>query len=428
MRTSKPLLAAALVAALLCLTWAGHTQTTSVTSAIFGQLFVAQSAVAQSPVFVNVQGLGVTNHVFQWSVTGAPAGCTLLIQSSLDAVTRSTIGTQTCTSASTVTVTGTYIYLTVELSVFAGGSSPTISVNYRGFYPGQAYPQLTGEGGTGTTTTFTQGSMVFAGASGVYSQDNSNLFWDDGSNRLCLLANACSNTLDIGGAKFYVTSAGLWSGYEGTVRATSAAVIPLSVQGAAAQSGDLQRWKNSAGATLASVTSAGVITPSAGMAYTGKNKFPIIPIGSVAYGSLGTNTTPVAGTLYYADLWLPFNKTLTGVGILNGGTVGTDSWIVGIHASAGGAVLANSALAGTVSAGANAFQQIAFTSSYAAVGPARYWIVLQSNGTTDRFRSVAVSTYIDVLTKSSAGAFGTLSSLTVPTTFTADVGPVAYVY
>lgn len=39
-------------------------------------------------------------------------------------------------------------------------------------------------GGTGTGTTFTQGSVVFAGVGGVYSQDNSNLFWDDANNRL----------------------------------------------------------------------------------------------------------------------------------------------------------------------------------------------------------------------------------------------------
>ncbi len=39
-------------------------------------------------------------------------------------------------------------------------------------------------GGTGTTTAFTAGSVVFAGASGVYSQDNTNLFWDDTNNRL----------------------------------------------------------------------------------------------------------------------------------------------------------------------------------------------------------------------------------------------------
>ena len=39
-------------------------------------------------------------------------------------------------------------------------------------------------GGTGTTTTFTPGSIVFAGASGAYTQDNTKLFWDDTNNRL----------------------------------------------------------------------------------------------------------------------------------------------------------------------------------------------------------------------------------------------------
>lgn len=41
-----------------------------------------------------------------------------------------------------------------------------------------------GSGGTGTGTAFTSGSIIFAGASGVYSQDNANLFWDNTNNRL----------------------------------------------------------------------------------------------------------------------------------------------------------------------------------------------------------------------------------------------------
>jgi hypothetical protein len=41
-------------------------------------------------------------------------------------------------------------------------------------------------GGTATSTAFTAGSIVFAGASGVYTQDNANLFWDDTNNRLGL--------------------------------------------------------------------------------------------------------------------------------------------------------------------------------------------------------------------------------------------------
>ncbi len=45
-------------------------------------------------------------------------------------------------------------------------------------------PLSTANGGTGTTTTFTAGSVVFAGTDGVYTQDNSHLFWDDTNNRL----------------------------------------------------------------------------------------------------------------------------------------------------------------------------------------------------------------------------------------------------
>ena len=39
-------------------------------------------------------------------------------------------------------------------------------------------------GGTGTATAFTTGSVVFAGASGAYSQSNTKLFWDNTNNRL----------------------------------------------------------------------------------------------------------------------------------------------------------------------------------------------------------------------------------------------------
>jgi len=41
-----------------------------------------------------------------------------------------------------------------------------------------------GNGGTGTATAFTTGSVVFAGASGVYSQNNTKFFWDNTNNRL----------------------------------------------------------------------------------------------------------------------------------------------------------------------------------------------------------------------------------------------------
>ena len=54
-------------------------------------------------------------------------------------------------------------------------------------------------GGTGTATAFTAGSVVFAGASGVYSQDNANLFWDDANNRLGIGTASPGAKLDITG-------------------------------------------------------------------------------------------------------------------------------------------------------------------------------------------------------------------------------------
>lgn len=54
-------------------------------------------------------------------------------------------------------------------------------------------------GGTGTSTAFTAGSVVFAGASGVYTQDNANLFWDDTNNRLGVLTASPAYPVDVAG-------------------------------------------------------------------------------------------------------------------------------------------------------------------------------------------------------------------------------------
>lgn len=415
----------ALFVALLCLPASFNAATTG-QSAVYAQLLRTQTATGRSLIFVDTRGQGLTNHVVTWTVAGSPGSCTLLVESSLDAVTWSTESSQTCTLNGSVTLANaSYSFVTVNLSVLGSGS---INVEYRGYLPGQGIPVRPVEGGTGTTTQFTAGSVVFSGASGVYAQDNAKLFWDDSSDRLCLLANSCSNTFDIAGAKFFVTSTGAVTSYEATARARVAGNVAQTVQGATSQSANLWEAKSSGGSVLASFTSAGVFTPASGESYTGHSKYMVIPIGSVAYNSLGTNTTLVSGTTYWAELFIPRNVTLTGAGVLNGATVGTNSWIVALYASAGGAAVANSALAGVTSSGANAFQQIAFTSTYAAVGPARYWIAFQANGTTDTLRTIAVSTFLDVLTKSVTGTFGTLPSLTVPTTFTADVGPIGYVY
>ncbi|SRR6266568_4695059 len=200
----------------------------------------------------------------------------------------------------------------------------------------------------------------------------------------------------------------------------------LGTTGAGAP-GQFSTLNASGAAVLQSTLSvAGGLTPSGGIVGTMKTRIPDVDIGSVAYGSLGTDGVHVAGTIYVAEVFWPFTKVCTGVAILNGSTVGTDSMIVGLYGSAGGNILSNSALAGTLTVGANAFQEIPFTALRTLPG-GRYWIAMQSNGTTDKTRKIAANTFLN-LTKSFTGSFGTLTALTVPTNTTADVGPIAYVY
>jgi hypothetical protein len=52
-------------------------------------------------------------------------------------------------------------------------------------------------GGTGTATAFTEGSVVFAGASGVYSQNNTNFFWDNTNSNLGINTTTPAATLEV---------------------------------------------------------------------------------------------------------------------------------------------------------------------------------------------------------------------------------------
>jgi hypothetical protein len=66
-------------------------------------------------------------------------------------------------------------------------------------------------GGTGTATAFTAGSVVFAGASGVYSQDNANLFWDNANDRLGIGTSSPAAKLQVVGNMQVVGTSGVAS-------------------------------------------------------------------------------------------------------------------------------------------------------------------------------------------------------------------------
>lgn len=151
-----------------------------------------------------------------------------------------------------------------------------------------------------------------------------------------------------------------------------------------------------------------------------------VPIGSVAYGSMGSDTVNVAGTIYCSEFELTHHKTIKGLALLNGSTAATDKNIVALYSKTG-VLLASSALAGAVASGTDAFQAQDFTATYEAL-PGRYLVAYQCNGTTTKVRKNAASTFLN-WTISQTGAFGTLPTLTaVPTTIVTAAGGFFYAY
>jgi hypothetical protein len=89
-----------------------------------------------------------------------------------------------------------------NVTLTLGGSASTALLNAASLTLGWTGTLGVSRGGTGTGTAFTTGSVVFAGASGVYSQDNANLFWDDTNNRLGVGITSPAQSIDtVGTAK-----------------------------------------------------------------------------------------------------------------------------------------------------------------------------------------------------------------------------------
>lgn len=188
--------------------------------------------------------------------------------------------------------------------------------------------------------------------------------------------------------------------------------------------------------TGASSAASATSTTSGGTRQCNMNIFSAIPNNGattpLAYSSFGTNTAHVAGTTFYASIVIPGTVKITGVSILNGLTVGTDKNIVTLY-RADGTWLASSSITGSAggvtTSGANAFQDLAFTSPYLASGPARYWIGVQTQGTTDTLRTLPSLSFFGILSSSVAGTFGVVpSTITTLSTSIANTAPFACIY
>ena len=141
--------------------------------------------------------------------------------------------------------------------------------------------------------------------------------------------------------------------------------------------------------------------------------------------TFGTDTTPATTETYIAEVFVPANMTVTGVSVLNGSAVAGN---IGVAlATSAGAVVASTAAAGVAASGTAAYQLVPFSAPYAAVGPATYYVLLQSNNTGYRFRSQLAPGNCGA-NKKTGETFGTWTTVTAPTTFTADLGPIAALY
>lgn len=159
--------------------------------------------------------------------------------------------------------------------------------------------------------------------------------------------------------------------------------------------------------------------PSAG-SFTSFYTGGVTPLSTTS----GTDKTPADGTVFISAVNIPANTTVTGVSYSIGTVGGTDKAIAMLFDS-DGTLVANSAVAGTTVGTTATFQRLAFTSTYSAVGPGLYFVGIQMNGTTARLRTHAAG---DHPTDAISQTFGTPVDITIPTTFTADEGPIAVLY
>lgn len=155
---------------------------------------------------------GGSVQVIAWKTTPTTAGGTgltsytagdLLYYASGTALSKLAIGTagQWLGSSGTAPQWNSPAALTktddTNVTLTLGGSASTALLNAASLTLGWTGTLAVSRGGTGTGTAFTAGSVLFAGASGVYSQDNANFFWDDANNRLGIGSNAPKAPLDV---------------------------------------------------------------------------------------------------------------------------------------------------------------------------------------------------------------------------------------
>lgn len=175
---------------------------------------------------------------------------------------------------------------------------------------------------------------------------------------------------------------------------------------------------------------SGVFTPTGGVAAAGgfSNSTVFHSGGYNALTTTGANQKQIVTTeTYFSEVFIPASTTVTGISLLLGHTTAAQNVFVGL-ANSSGTIVANSNTT-TAMGTADTFQQIPFTTPYAAVGPAKYFIAVQSSQTTGFIATHAALGNFGAgkITSETYGTFLTTASYKA-TTYTASLGPIADTY
>jgi hypothetical protein len=174
------------------------------------------------------------------------------------------------------------------------------------------------------------------------------------------------------------------------------------------------------------VAVTGALTPTGGVAAGGGFSAAPRNIHTGGVGAQvstdGTDVTPSVTETYIAEVFVPANMTVTGIALMNGSAVAGNIKLA--LANSSGAVVASTA--STAQSGTDAYQRVALSSTYAAKGPATYYVLATFNNTSARFNAHAFGNF--GASKKTGEVYGTHTTITPPTTFTADVGPIASLY
>jgi len=144
---------------------------------------------------------------------------------------------------------------------------------------------------------------------------------------------------------------------------------------------------------------------------------------SVLAATSGTDATAVNTQTIICELFVPVNTTITGISWM-GLTTSTGNVQFSLAFSTGVPIPA-AQTASTATTGTAAYQKAAFVTPFVAKGPHKYFLLMQNSG-SNHYRALNVGNFGAAV--KTGETYGTFTTVTPPTTFTADVCPVADTY